>query len=555
MSLNKINSFIPRSNLLIISIFFVIALLFRIIAIHVPLTTDETLWLSRGHDFITGLLAGNLKETYQKHHPGVITMWIIGISEYLNMWILKLFPETFNSWLQYPLECLNNEPSYCPINAYIMPRVIQGIITSACMGGFYWFNQELFGRWRAILATCFLLFSPFFLGYQRFITTDALQIDFCILALLSFLLYLFQNQKIKFLLLTGFFLALGILSKVPALFYLPIIIFIIIIKEFKFSQNFLYSIGWIKTSFHLLLFILTLLLTLFCFWPILWNVFEYNYVFTAIFDTHLPGQATRTGMYFLGNSKEYPNILFYLFVLAYRLSPLIQFGLLALIISFIFKPLKAKLLYKKKLIILAIFAVIPLVIFSLIPSKIDRYILLIYPQLICLATAGWFNIISYLTTLKIRLVDVVITSKLYLILLITIAFSLVISCFPYYVSFYNPLFGGTKVAVKMIMLGNGEGLDQVGQWLNKQKNAENLTVLSWYDTVTGSYFKGKTLKTYGKNKNLKLWLNKTDYIILYVNQIQRNYNRDWLKYLSNQEPVYVVELNGVEYAKVYAVFN
>lgn len=541
MNLNKITHFAPDSNLLIISLFFLIALLLRIIAIDVPLTTDETLWLSRGHDFINGILARNLKDTYQKHHPGVINMWVIGISQYLNFWILKIFPEGFNSFLQYPVECLNDSPSYCPINAYIMPRFIQGIITSACMGGFYWFNQELFGKWRAILATCFLLFSPFFLGYQRFITTDALQVDFCILGLLSFLLYLVKPEKIQFILLSSFFLTLGILAKIPVLFYLPIIILILLLRELKFCQHIFHSIGWMKTFWHLSLFFAIFLFTTFCLWPILWNVFEYNYVLTAIFDTHLPRQATKTGIYFLGESKDYPNLLFYPLVLVYRLSPLTQIGLFALIISFRSKSLRTKFLYKKELIFLATFAIIPLIIFSLIPSKVDRYILLIYPQVICLATAGWFNLILALKQSRIKLGTMFIKARFYIIVLITIAFIIVIYCFPYYISFYNPLFGGTKVAEKIIIVGNGEGLDETARWLNQKPDAETLNVLSWYAPIFSSYFKGNVITT----------VTQADFVITYINQIQRNYDAEWIDYLKEKKPVYVFKLHGLEYVKVY----
>ena len=39
---------------------------------------------------------------------------------------------------------------------------------------------------------------------------------------------------------------------------------------------------------------------------------------------------------------------------------------------------------------------------------------------------------------------------------------------PYYLSYYNPLLGGGPAAQRTVMVGNGEGLDQVAAWLNAQ---------------------------------------------------------------------------------------
>jgi hypothetical protein len=57
---------------------FAVALLMRLLWISVPLNVDEGLWMRRGPAFLQAVLQGNPAATYQRHHPGVTNMWLIG---------------------------------------------------------------------------------------------------------------------------------------------------------------------------------------------------------------------------------------------------------------------------------------------------------------------------------------------------------------------------------------------------------------------------------------------------------------------------------------------
>ena len=170
---------------------FAIALLLRVWAIATPLNTDEAKWLSRGAEFIHHLFAGNWGDTYTTPHPGVPNMWVIGLGMEFN----RQLGNGLGQWLnggQMPQALLFPDTLF-PIHWYILPRVIQALISSLCMVGFYKLTGRLFGNTIALLATVLLLFEPFFLSYQRFITTDALQTNFGILGLLGWVYY-FQRQ-------------------------------------------------------------------------------------------------------------------------------------------------------------------------------------------------------------------------------------------------------------------------------------------------------------------------------------------------------------------------
>ncbi|HEY65900.1 MAG TPA: hypothetical protein G4O02_15165, partial [Caldilineae bacterium] len=58
---------IPERTLLIG--IFLVSLLLRVLAIHVPINVDEGLWIRRGPRFLLALLNGDLAGTYIRHHP------------------------------------------------------------------------------------------------------------------------------------------------------------------------------------------------------------------------------------------------------------------------------------------------------------------------------------------------------------------------------------------------------------------------------------------------------------------------------------------------------
>ena len=62
-------------------------------------------------------------------------------------------------------------------------------------------------------------------------------------------------------------------------------------------------------------------------------------------------------------------------------------------------------------------------------------------------------------------------------------------------SYYNPLLGGGKAAAKNIVVGWGEGLDQVTDYLNAKPDADRLTLAGFYPRVLMAQFKGTSCRT------------------------------------------------------------
>ena len=523
---------------------FFVSLAWRIWEIAYPINVDEAYWMFRGASFIRRMLEGDFAGTYLRHHPGVTNMWLTGTGHLLSSWLNSLFPNLLGvEETPYLHSCFSAYE--CPISLWIVPRLLQGLVTSACMVGIYLLTKKLLGKQIALVATSLLILEPFFLAYQRFITTDALQADFSILAVLSFLLYLKGEGKWQHLIVSGVFLGLATASKIPALFIVPgVFIWLICIELGLWKASFPRR-GIKDRAIALTLWGLTAILVIILIWPTLWV----NLVPTIPrIYADLLEESARGDLFFLGKVQT-PGLGFYPLILLYRLSPILQFGIIYCLLSLIIPKLKTK--HQSELIALFIVTIVILSILTTSDSKIGRYIVVIMPELAIIAAAGYVNLWCLVTQKqnnKKREISPRDTKKIVLILgTIQSIFLIILS--PQYVSYYNPIFGSASVGQKLFHIGIGEGLDKAAQILNQYPNAESLKVASWYRWAFVPYFKGNALEGWSNDPTKFLQINR---VITYVNQVQRNSpSPEFIEYFSKQTPVHTIYLSGIDYVNIY----
>ncbi|WGV23436.1 glycosyltransferase family 39 protein [Halotia branconii] len=529
---------------------FLISLTLRTLEITASLNTDEGLWIYRGSQFIKHLLEGDLIGTFLKHHPGVPNMWLSGSSMWLNCWLHKLFPSLID--IDLPLNvgaCLNIQEF--PIPLYIIPRLAQAVITSACMVYLYILAKRLFSKAVALCTVSLLLLEPFFLAYQRFITTDALQADFAVLAILLFLLYLRKDGERKSLLLSGLFLGLATAAKITALFLLPAVALLIILIELGVWQSSFPKRGWKRQFQDFAFWVTTIVVVFILIFPAMWV--SPGYVFTKIYKGVLQ-ESDRGFLFFLGQLTHSPGILFYPLVLAYRLSPVLQAGLLATGTVLLIPKLRRQQQKVPELTALILISLCVLLILSLSDNKIDRYINLCLPVLGLLGAVGWLKIISGMKywlgdRVPNFLIDRGLLTALTLLLLQLI---FLLPHYPYYLTYYNPLLGGVKVAQNIFMIGQGEGLEKAAQWLNQSPNVKEIKVASWYSRYFATYFHGETLPIDKRiSSGIQPWT-QANRVVFYKNQLQRQLPEPKiLNYFAMQQPLYTVRLHDVDYVWVY----
>ncbi len=261
-------------------------LLTRWLRPDVPTNVDEALWVGRGMSFYIALLEGDLRDTFLRHHPGVINMWVTGGAYALRYTLRAVWPlpapladiaaqsQGLLGYLQtLALPLTRTGESLFPLAAYVQARVLAGLLTALTMVGVYLLMKRLFGTRLALLASLFLLTEPFFLAYQRFITTDANQTNFIWLSLLAFLLFLRHwprpRQAHRWLLLSSVCFGLAMLSKIAAALSVPAIALWALVFWLRGDRATLVPRG--KRLFgELLAWGIGALLVIVLLWPALW---------------------------------------------------------------------------------------------------------------------------------------------------------------------------------------------------------------------------------------------------------------------------------------------
>jgi hypothetical protein len=164
-----------------------------------------------------------------------------------------------------------------------------------------------------------------------------------------------------------------------------------------------------------------------------------------------------------------------------------------------------------------------------------------------LAAAG---LVALVNIRPIRQRITLYASRMALLILIILVINglLIISNFPYYFTYYSPLFGGIKTVAKFSTIGWGEGLDEAARYLN-QNVGQNNNISSWYQSTLAPFYNGPSLN-YSKEKGKVL---AGDYAVFYINQVQREYPDTILfEYFEQRfQPETIINLHGLDYAWIY----
>jgi hypothetical protein len=186
-------------------------------------------------------------------------------------------------------------------------------------------------------------------------------------------------------------------------------------------------------------------------------------------------------------------------------------------------------------------------------KKFDRYILPIYPTVGILAALGLCQLGALLSKgVGGRIVSSRPAWVASLAMAAILQAGFAIPHYPYYLTYYNPLVGGGRLASQVYYVGWGEGLDQMARYLNQKPGAAQLEVSSWYHRELIPFFLGSADRLDPKgDANLMPW-HTADYVVFYLNQVQReNPSQALVSYIRSLEPEHVVHLKGIDYAWLY----
>ena len=575
---------------------FVIALLPRLPGLGTFLTSDEnTNIFYAGSDVIAAFLQGDFRATYWHFYPGVTMSWLdaIGLAgQYLfDLASGRPVPE-FNDYLYGDI-----------LSLVVASRLPYAMLTALAVPATYLLARQLLSDPIALLGSLFMAFDPFYLAHSRVAHGDAPVAVFMSLSALTFFIYLvrYDRQEIVdagqravksdnvlraalraiardyrsllYLVASAIFGSLAALTKAPGQFMALFVIIMCVIgaiQEFRRSNS-----DSLPTIHYPLITIVSRWLTIIALWgvvslsifillwPSMWvdpaGTFGQMWAetFGKVNEGHL--------VYFFGQPTLDPGPWFYVYVIPFRLTPIILLGSALSLLFFVPKWRPFANLTERSpevagwlspLFLLWFFTLTLLLFGNLSPKKQDRYLLPLFPFLNLIAAIGWlgtFYLIGTLLRSKTNRMQLQISNyqlpitNFLLFILLALHFSPILTYYPYYLTYFNPLMGGPTRAAETTLMGWGEGMEQVAAYLNAKPNAEQLYVASTPSQTLLPYFVGT-----GENFYTNDIAFRADYVVLYLAQMQRLApSPEIVSYFERQEPETTIAIQGVPYAKIY----
>ncbi len=558
---SKLNT--PKLKTLWLAIvIFVLALLPRATSLDVFLTPDEHRWMERSANFLDALHSRDWANTYQKEHPGVITMWLGSAGIYANYLLRGSAAEGLNAVDYFRQVFAQDE-----ISLWAMMRMPLALANALSVVIVYLLARKLFDHRAALLAAILLALDPFHIALSRVIHVDALLSAFCIISVLSMLVYL-QTRRWFYLISAGITTALAFLAKAPGLFLVgfhPLIAVLVTIWQNYPHPNpnperereliplspagrGVRGEGLVRAVIIPgIIWTLVAVLTFVLCWPAVWQSLLDTFlrVFTTASELGVAPHLKRN--FFLGELRADPGPFFYPVTALFRLTPLTTLGLIGGLIAW----LRKRGTPRWGVAALWLFVLLFPAFLSIGAKKFDRYALPIFPMLDLLAAIGIFalihEIVPTVTRLSARaawrwgIIGVAVLQGIFSI-----------SLHPYYLAHYNQLLGGGATAARWLLVGWGEGLDRAMHYLDQLPNAAELTVAVWDADEQAPHFRGETIPLdAGSPEGIWSWT-RGNYLVFYRSQVQRELpTASTVEYVRTQEPEHVVRINGIDYAWVY----
>jgi len=532
-------------------------LLPRLSEVDRMVTPDEPIWLARSANFYQALSSGDPGSTYQYAHPGVTVMWL-GAAGY--WWAARDYPDLVEGQITQRgnfIATVLEEQGRDPLAVMAAGRQALILGMALAFAAAFLMALRLLGFWEAALGFLLIALEPFGIGITRLLHVDGMVSVLMLLSVVSGLVYLLRGKHRHDLLISGVTAGLAVLTR--SQMGILAIWFVIVLSLDAVG----WKLGWPNWRQTVVMIRRPLLtwggaafLTCVVLWPALWvdplRVVKgmLDFAGTAALEGH------EREVYFAGIIYEGdPGWRFYPATFLWRATPATVLGVLvAILVLVLARRWNVPSVQQRIVIGLLAGAGSYGLMMSIAAKKFDRYLLPVYP-LAALAGAWGLLFIARRAaawTPAPRWAPLAAVGAIAL----AVQTSGALTTAPYYVSYYNPMLGGATSAPDSMMVGWGEGFDQVAAYLNALPDGEDIVVAtdSWR-TPLRYFFDGTAqfASFVDDPRGIFRWAN-SDYYVLYITPLTRNgVWPPFLDYLGGKTPELTVTLNGLDYAKVYEI--
>jgi 4-amino-4-deoxy-L-arabinose transferase-like glycosyltransferase len=520
----------------------------RVVGLGQFATADEYLWVRRSANFYCAISQGDWAGTFQRQHPGVTTTWAGLLS------FLVVAPDYASGCQQVDnqnYEQILRGQGIDPLALLRTGRLFMVLFSTCALAIGYLYARRLIGPWPALAGCLLVAFDPFHIAHSRLLHLDGLLGSLMLVAVLAFSSYL-RRRRLLDLAVSGVATALSCLTKSPGILLLPFIGLAELISYLSTRRAMPFGAFALWGAVAAVTFV--------ALWPAMWvQPIDTVYRIADLAGTYA-SEGHSNPLFFNGTVYTDGNIgssvvQFYPLTYLWRSTPVTLLGLLAALLALVFRrDLLPAPSTRRTAIELFAFSVVVALALDLSAKKFDRYLLPAYAPLDLVAGVGWIAVLRWLRS---RWHSTPLCRAWALVpgLAIVLQIGSALHAYPYYLTYYNPLMGGSKRAPEAMMVGWGEGLEQAARYLNEQPDAKQLHVLSWYEPGCFSYFfEGSSAAIPNEDlsdADLQGALN-ADYVVLYyAQQVQRRATKELITLLDPHPVAYSVWIDGIEYVRVY----
>lgn len=490
-----------QRDILWAAVIFVVAAIPRLLDLGIFLTADEKNWMMRSYEFVRAFKDGRFNDMLQTTHPGVTVLWLTGMVIYATM------------FLKHTLFTNENLPAFIYSTQFAV-----ALLNTALVPVLYLLLRRLFqNRTISVTAAALIALNPWLIGYSRVVHIDAVVTGFMLAAALSLLIWAKEEYPRRWLFIAAILSALAALSKAPAVFLVPYFWLVVLV----FGTN-----GWKKRLLDFVVWLLIIAVLFIAAWPaMVWVpditgnalVLKRDYV-VATTTPHDISESFSTNLW------HYPATLLT------RTEPLVL-ALSVVLVGWVGWKTWRRREDNRLSGLLVAYVFFFIVMMTLGAKKGDRYILPAAPVMDIVAVLGLQALL--------RGRKFVIAASI----LVLVSAGTVIYYHPYALAYSNPLFPNNLSQE----LGWGEGLEQVGVWLNQQPGKNKAA--SWYPDELG-YFTNADVVHINAHEQPAV-----RYIVLYHNMfgrpVEHPANNFIDEYYKKWKPVFVAHVAQKEYAWVY----